>query len=200
MWHWEYSEDVVSDSFAVHFCFNSFLPLKLKNRRYPEISGRASVSNSSQYCFLLHLFSCSSVAFLFAGLSQTSSPQTSYWLQKGRDFATAESQALFCLGSLSGLQSGSWWHGAKCFWCLLLLDGLLRVLVLFFFLSAGGWVALRWVHQGSLLQPGKIWGQFKWCLSIWNVTLLYCFIRALSPHWEKQVLVLALWKKTSCPL
>lgn len=30
-----------------------------------------------------------------------------------------------------------------------------------FFLSAGGWVALRWIHQGGLLQPWKVWGGLR---------------------------------------
>ncbi len=92
-----------------------------------------------QPAYLTHL----SIVFLFtfcshvlcdvfiAGLSQTSSQQTSNWLQKGGDFATVKSQALFCLGSLSGLQSGLRRHDAKCFWGLLLLDGLLGALCCF---------------------------------------------------------------------
>lgn len=63
------------------------------------------------------------------------------------------------------------------FWCLLFLGGLLGLLCCFSSLSAGGWVALRRVYQGSLLQPWKVWG-------IWSVTLCYCFIRR-RPHVEK---------------
>lgn len=40
---------------------------------------------------------------------------------------------LFCLGSLGVLQSGSQWDGAKCFQCVLLLDGLLETLCCFSF-------------------------------------------------------------------
>lgn len=94
---------------------------------------------------------------------------------KGGNFAVAKSQALFCLGSLSGFQSGSWWHGTECL--MFASSGwFIGSLTLLFSFSTGGWVALRWVHQGSLLQSWKIWGEFKWCLSIWNVTLFYCFI------------------------
>lgn len=38
--------------------------------------------------------------------------------------------------------------------------------------SAGGGVALRRVHQRSLLQPRKIGGKFEWRLGNWNFTQL----------------------------
>lgn len=47
--------------FIYRFCFNPFLPPKSKNSHHAEICASASVSNSSQYGFLLHfltVFSC----------------------------------------------------------------------------------------------------------------------------------------------
>lgn len=175
---------LMSNSFIVPFCFNPFLPLKSKNSQHPE----KSVSNSLRCIWssmtFATLFSCL-LWHLYCPCYLRQSHQTSNWLQKGG----SREPDIVLLGlpewfskwfvvtwrQMFLMFASSWWFIG-------------RLMPLFSFsLSAGGWVALRWVYQGSVLQPRKVWGEFKWCLSVSNVTLLYCFIRHLSLSWGKQV-------------
>lgn len=139
----------------------------------------------------------SSVAFFITGLSQTSSHQTSNWLQKGGNAAEVESQALFCLASLSGLQSGSWWHGAKCFWCLLLLDGLLGALCCFSLsLQEAEWHCDEFT-KGACFSRGKSEVSLS---DAWAFEMSHCYIALSDTMSRKTSFSIGIVKNTSCPL
>lgn len=178
MWDWEDSEEVMSNSFTVRFCFNPFLPLKSKNSQHPEISASAGVSNSSGYDFLfVTVFSCLLWHFVSPGYlrHQVTRHQIDFrkvgklpqWRAR-RCFVWRPSVVLKVVHGDMAPNVSDVWSFLMVYW---------EPYAAFLSLSAGGWVALRWVHQGGLLQPWKIWGELKWCLSISDVTLLYCFIR-----------------------
>lgn len=107
-------------------------PLSLvKDKSDPEINA----SSSSQAVFSCYICVCVFlyfVAFLLPGflLHQATRHQVDF--KKSRIFPTVESQALFCLGSLSAFQSGSWW---QCFWRVLLLWWFIGSLTLIFLFS-----------------------------------------------------------------
>lgn len=171
----------MSDSFTVRLCFNPFLPLESKNSQHPEIS--ASANLSVIFCYICNCVFMSSVAYFFIycrAISDIKSPDIKLTSKRWECCHSGEPGiVLFGFPEWSSkwfmvtcrqmflMFASSWWF----------IGSLTLLLSLSLSLSAGGWVALRWVHQGSLLQPWKIWGELKWCLSIWNVTLLYCFIR-----------------------
>lgn len=94
---------------------------------------------------------------------------------------------LFCLGTPSVLQSASQWHGAKCFQCVLLLDGLLETLCCFSFslsLQEAEWHCDEFT-KGACFSRGKSEVSLgaAWAF---EVSHCYCFIRPRSLHWENQ--------------
>lgn len=109
------------------------------------------------YAFLfdfLNVFSC-----LLWHLYCRASQQTSNWLQKGGNHAHGLELGIVLFGlsecfskcfmmmTWRPVFATSWWF--------------IGSLTQLFFFSAGGWVALRWIHQGSLLQPWKVWGELR---------------------------------------
>ena len=135
----------------------------------------------------------SCLAFLLPLLSQTDSPDIKL-TSKRWDFCHSWEPDIVLFGFPEWFSK--WFMVTWRQMCLMFASSwwFIGSLMLLFSPSTGGWVALRWVYQGSLLQPWKVWGEFKWCLSISNVTLWYCFIRHLALCWEKQVSVLVLLK------
>lgn len=89
-----------------------------------------------------------------------------------------EKCVLWSLGpGVACISSALWWQwhadaAASFVWSL---DGLLATLCCLS-LTVGGRVALWWVHQGSLLQPWKIWGELMWFLIMWTAVVLPLFL------------------------
>lgn len=161
----------MSKSLHVSSCFNPYLLLKTKEQSAARdrcfTSARHRTRPSVTFVTVFHGFFC----------------------------------PFYCLSS-ADIALMEWWRDTHCF--SLDLSGLLKwfvvtlhqmrlmlesagwfilSLMLLFCLSAGGWVALRWVHQGSLLQPWKIRGEFEWAFK-----MSHCYIASPDTHMRKNKL------------